>query len=200
MNLHPVLLGIPQGDDPPPVRVTRQRHYARLALRQCATWSGAPLDGWEQDAAGVPQPQAGRCWSIAHKRLWAAAVIADGPVGIDVEHVVPRRPLLLDAVAGEAEWRLMKERGWHEFFRIWTAKEATLKANGVGIAGLTDCCLQEVPDSRHMVLSFQGRVFRVEQHYHDDHVAAVTCGWGPVTWHVPGEGPDDCSDRISNVT
>ena len=65
MNLHPVLLGIPQSDDPPPVRVTRQRHYARLARRQSATVSGTPLDGWEPEAAGVRPPQGGGGWARA---------------------------------------------------------------------------------------------------------------------------------------
>lgn len=92
MTLQPVILAIPQ-DTPPrsPQRVEGQRRCARLALQYCAKQCGAPVDGWEKDAGDVPLPDAGFYWSVSHKRQWVAAVIADRPVGIDIEHIAPHR-------------------------------------------------------------------------------------------------------------
>ncbi len=185
MILQPVLVPIPVVDRlPPPQRVQQQRAYARRALRHCAGLCGAPKDGWVQSPEGVPLPLQGYHWSIAHKRRWAAAVIADHPVGIDIEHVTPRRHNLFDAVGGEDEWRLLGDRSWHSFFRLFTAKEATLKANGVGIGYLSACRVVKVADARHVATEFQGRTWRIEHFEHDNHIAAVTYGEEEVAWHV----------------
>ena len=185
MRLHPVLMPIPQEEEartPPQVR--EQRAYARRALRACARYCGAPENGWEKDGNEAPLPQAGHYWSVSHKRRWAAAVIADRPVGIDLEQIAPRRVDLYEALADDEEWKILGDRGWPSFFRLWTAKEATLKAHGVGIAGFSACRLVEVPDITHMMLEYEGRTWRVEHYYHAGHVAAVTCGADPVEWHI----------------
>ncbi len=162
----------------------QQRLCARLALQYCARRCRAPVNGWEKDVEGVPLPQEGFYWSVSHKRQWAAAVIADGPVGIDIEHIVPRRRELHDALADRAEWTIMGDRSWNAFFRLWTAKEASLKANGAGIGGFSTCRLVEVCDERHLMLQYEGRPWRIEHFYHAGHVAAVTCDTGPVNWCV----------------
>ena len=129
MMLTPVIVAVEQ-DAPPrsPPAVQRQRSGARLALAHCVTRCGAPVRGWEQDVAGLPLPNGGHYWSISHKRNWAAAVIAHGPVGIDIEHIRPRDRELHEAAAQHMEWAVMGDRSWHSFFRLWTAKEATLKS------------------------------------------------------------------------
>ena len=211
MNPCAVLIPIPYDPSmPPPERVTQQRKYARIALREAAIRCGAPVDGWQQDPQGRPLPRRVRrktfsevphngnslegCtapelvgltaaatrvfaeprasaradsdpsnsaqspedttrldgntefhWSLSHTKRWAAAIIADGPVGIDIERITPRRLTTMEAIADKAEWHIVGNRTWPNFFRIWTAKEATLKANGVGIGHLIDC---RVVDSR----------------------------------------------------
>ncbi|MFH1110235.1 MAG: 4'-phosphopantetheinyl transferase superfamily protein [Planctomycetota bacterium] len=185
MILQLVLVPIPLIEGlSPPQRVQQQRDYARRALRHCAGLCGAPTEGWLQSPDGAPLPLQGYHWSIAHKRRWAAAVIADHPVGIDIEHVTPRRHTLFDAVGGEDEWRLLGDRSWHSFFRLFTAKEATLKANGVGIGYLSACRVVKVADARHVVTEFQGRTWHIEHFEHDDHIAAVTCIDTAVCWRV----------------
>ena len=194
MILQPVLVPIPIVEGlSPSQRVQQQRDYARRALRHCAGLCGAPTEGWLQSPDGAPLPQQGYHWSITHKRRWAAAVIADHPVGIDIEYVAVRRHDLCDAVGGEDEWRLLGDRSWHSFFRLFTAKEATLKANGVGIGYLSACRVAKVVDARHVVTEFQGRTWRIEHFEHDHHIAAVTCGEEEVAWHVvePGTVPMD---------
>ncbi len=174
-----------------PERVIQQRAYARIALRECAERCGAPPGDWEKGPDEVPLPRDGYYWSVSHKRMWAAAVISDRPVGIDIEHIVPRREGAYDALASEGEWTLMGDRSWHSFFRMWTAKEATLKANGVGIAYFLACRLVEIPDDRHMKLQYPVGsgpdapiAWSIEHYVHEDHITAVTCGSSPVSWCV----------------
>ena len=191
MNLQPVMVPIPQAGPPrSPQQVTRQRRFARLALRHCAKLVGAPVDGWEKGVDGVPLCHAGFYWSVSHKRKWAAAVIADQPVGIDIEHIAPRRLMLHDALADQSEWALIGDRSWHSFFRLWTAKEAALKANGVGIGEFSACRLVQVPDECHMTLEYQGRSWPIEHYHHAEHVVAVTCDAVTVDWCVLDELQD----------
>ena len=85
MTLHPVIIPIPIESAPrSPVQVEVQREYARLALRHAAKLAGAPLEGWQKNEREVPQPNEGFHWSVSHKREYAAAVVADVPIGIDI--------------------------------------------------------------------------------------------------------------------
>jgi len=185
MILEPVLVAIPPGPDPRTrQQVKRQSAYARAALRECAARCGAPLDGWVKDADEVPLPQEGYYWSVSHKRHWAAAVIANRPVGIDIERISLRPAAVLEALACSDEWAMIGDRSARSFARLWTAKEAVLKAKGVGIAGFSACRLVALPDDRHVTLSFEGRDWLVEHYYHADHVAAVTREDYDVRWRV----------------
>ena len=185
MILRPVLVAIPRsGPDRSPEQVKAQRVGSREALRQCARLCGAPEDGWTKSADNVPQPNAGFHWSVSHKRRWAAAVVSDEPVGIDIERIEPRPSDLHDALGAATEWDLLGDRSWHAFFRLWTAKEATLKANGVGIGQLLACTLAAVPDEHHLALVYGGKAWHVEHYYHDDHIAAVTCAVDAAQWQI----------------
>lgn len=186
--LAPVIVAIPRVARPrSPRQVEQQRYYARLALKHCAKRVGAPAGGWEQGADEAPLPNAGFHWSVSHKRQWAAAVIAERPVGIDIENIVPRGQSLHDSLGSENEWKIMGDRSWLTYFRLWTAKEATLKANGRGIGELSLCRVVEVSDGRHLTTSYGERLWPISQFFHAGHVTAVTCWGEDVDWFVLGE-------------
>ena len=109
-------------------------------------------------------------------------------MGIDIEHVHPRRGDLFEAVGNDEEWGLLGDRSWHSFFRLFTAKEATLKANGVGIGHLSACRLVEVMDDRHVLTKYDGRDWRIEHFEHDGHIAAVTYAEAGIAWDVVSLG------------
>ncbi|MCH7703174.1 MAG: 4'-phosphopantetheinyl transferase superfamily protein [Planctomycetes bacterium] len=185
MKLHPVLLPIPErqgltGRE----RIARQRDYARRALAECCKLSAVTPWDWQKDPGDVPLPHDGYYWAIAHKPAFAAAVIADGPVGIDIERITSRAEGLFDKLAASDEWMLLGERTWEAFFRVWTAKEATLKANGIGIAGFLSCRVLAVLDETHLTLEYNDRTWTVEQYRHGDHLAAVTLRGGDAHWVV----------------
>lgn len=64
------------------------------------------------------------CFNLSHSHGAAVCVIHDKPVGIDVEKLRP------------APRRLAEGRSDEAFFRLWTAREATVKRQGLGIAAL----------------------------------------------------------------
>jgi 4'-phosphopantetheinyl transferase len=103
----------------------------------------APSDWrFEQGPHGKPELR-GRAdlhFNLSHcQGLVACAVRREGPIGIDVEFL--GRPAPLEVAArffsrGEAGWLgKLPEQAQHEpFFRIWTLKEAYIKAVGLGLS------------------------------------------------------------------
>ena len=72
-----------------------------------------------------------------------------GKLGVDVEEIVPKRRLdsLIEAVMGPDERRELGElesgAKLRQFFRLWTCKEALVKALGTGFS--TDISAVQVP-------------------------------------------------------
>lgn len=83
-------------------------------------------------------------FNLAHSEDVGTCAVATAEVGVDVEVVERERPADWSAVAERffhaneiaVVRKAPAERGWLEFLRIWTLKEACLKAAGVGL--LTD--------------------------------------------------------------
>ncbi len=96
-----------------------------------------------RDEHGKPQlTGALREWhfSLSHSGGWALLALAQGqPVGVDLEWPRPRRRLLamaqrfFTAAEADALHSLAEEERLRAFYSLWTAKEAVLKAAGVGI-------------------------------------------------------------------
>jgi 4'-phosphopantetheinyl transferase len=188
MALYPVVMSIPEAEPalPGEDRVKRLSLLARHALALSIEKSGLALDVIDKDEDDVPCPSNGNHWSISHKPRCVAAVAGTYRAGIDVEEMVPRQRDLFDLTAGQVEWELAGGRSWQAFFRIWTAKEAVLKAIGVGIGGLRSCRVVSMPDERHVMLEHRGRQHLVEQIYHDDHIVSVLKGDNEVEWTLVG--------------
>ena len=64
------------------------------------------------------------CFNLSHSHGAAVCALHDKPVGIDIEKLRPAPKRLSDGMEDEV------------FFRLWTAKEATVKRRGEGIAAL----------------------------------------------------------------
>lgn len=81
----------------------------------------------------------GLSWS--HTQHWAAAALGLGRVGVDVETIRPRKNLLEIAqnyfAAAEVQMLLTlpAQQQMRQFYLLWVAKEALLKALGTGIVG-----------------------------------------------------------------
>ncbi|MGM0768177.1 MAG: 4'-phosphopantetheinyl transferase family protein [Pseudomonadota bacterium] len=134
----------------------RRREYlsSRWLLRQaiassaaCAATDCSPVAG-RPTASARPQ---GWFLSLSHShRLAACAVSAQPGLGLDIEPL-NRRPQWQKVVRrwftpAEQEWLLARDCQ-QDFLRVWTLKEAWLKATGRGIAGNLQT-LEVCPDFR----------------------------------------------------
>lgn len=118
----------------------------RLAQALLATVSGT--SGWTIETGPNGRPRAchadptRRCdLSIAHSdTVVAAAVCAQGVVGVDVEWHKPARDHrgIAALTFGPLEQRMAERGGSRSFYRLWTLREAIGKATGLGLAMVMD--------------------------------------------------------------
>jgi len=115
------------------------RILGRLLLRAGLAHLGldASLDAWTRDAAGRPR-LAGLAadFNISHcAGLALCAIRPAGRVGVDVEPLALRDPEGLRLGFGPEEWAEIQTAADpnRTLLRLWTAKEAALKADGRGL-------------------------------------------------------------------
>ena len=185
--LHPVVLAVPDtmltwtGRR----KVLALSRLARAAARQSARRAGGLLGRLAKNSDNVPLPSNGWHWSVAHKPAFVAGVAGSAPLGIDIEPIQPRSRGLLDKIADPEEWRLGDEDEWHLFFRFWTAKEAVLKAVGMGLKGLSRCRVLAIDDPCCMTLTYEGKTWTVHQSMRHGHLAAVASDGLSMRWRWP---------------
>ena len=71
--------------------------------------------------------------SVSHSGDLVAVVIDSKPIGIDIEIIKPFNQKLIKRVCSERETEYISEK-IERFFEIWTAKEAYLKIEGIGLS------------------------------------------------------------------
>lgn len=169
-------------------RVTLLSRYARQALRLSADKAGMILQDISKDADDIPLPSGSYHWSVSHKPKYVAAVISGSPAGIDIEEVRPRKRSIFSYAAGDEEWELCGGQSWDALYRIWTAKEAVVKAAGTGLAGMRACRVVSVPDESQMLLFYQDSLHTVEQLRFNGHIVAVLRDDNDIEWTFPTGG------------
>ena len=110
------------------------------------------LDHFEYNEHGKPFIEGGLHFSISHCKEGIAVVVDDEPVGIDIEHIRPASDDLIERVMNEEEQRLIAEASAPDraFTKLWTQKEAIVKAQGVGIQSFEQ--LQTILDNGQWTL------------------------------------------------
>ena len=146
--------------------------------------SAVALGRLAKDGRGVPQPCNGIFWSLSHKPEYVAGVVAPQPIGIDVEKIRPCSEGLFKKTATDAEWGLADPvaNRLGIFFRYWTAKEAVLKACGMGLTGLSKCRIVALNGSTGITVEYRDRTWQVEHYFFDDHLASVVKQSANVEW------------------
>ncbi len=184
-TLYPVIMAVPESVKAltPKKRVQFLSQQARRALQISAERSRVPIGKLAQDERSAPLPFDGTYWSISHKSEYVAGVVAPSPVGIDIEKICPRTKSLFAKIASEAEWALA-DTSFKTFFRYWTAKEAVLKAAGIGLKALAKCRVIRVVDAQQIDMAYEGNTYRVQHYFFDDHIAAVVKNDFEIDWTV----------------
>lgn len=184
-TLYPVIMAVPDSVK----ELTRKEQVkflsrqARRALEISADRSRVPIGELAKDERKAPLPFNGTYWSISHKREYVGGVIAPSPVGLDIEKICSRTKSLFAKTASEAEWALADKTD-KTFFRYWTAKEAVLKAAGIGLKALAKCRVIRVVDAQQIDMAYEGNTYRVQHYFFDDHIAAVVKNDFEIDWTV----------------
>jgi len=201
MTLFPVILPVAEDIDelPQGKQAAFLSRVSREALKLSADKIGIMVAELSQDENGAPLPFDNHYWSVSHKPRYVAAVISADRVGIDIEEVKPRSESVLSYVATEEEWKLCGGKSWDTFPRYWTAKEAVLKAVGIGLGGLKTCQVISVPDETNVVLQYRDCVYQVEQLRYSNHIVSVLKDENLVEWITPeASGSSDRAGFCSN--
>lgn len=120
--------------------------------------TGAPkVDG---NIAGLPPSSL--CLSVSHKGRWAAAIVGEHAVGIDLERIEVRsKPFLAIVFAvAERQW-LNAADGGEDATRGWVAKEVAAKIAGTGLCGRLRDFEIEVRDGNHFCVNGRWIVTRM---------------------------------------
>ncbi|MBT3275814.1 MAG: 4'-phosphopantetheinyl transferase superfamily protein [Spirochaetales bacterium] len=187
-KVHPVVLAVPtlvkemSGKD----KTRALSGHARIALAQSAEFYGVTLGALDKGERGRPLPSNGIYWSLSHTKEFVAAVAAPHPIGIDIEKISPVVPAVQARLAAPDEWDLVDEVGPELFCRYWTAKEAVLKAEGCGLAGLAKCRITEVVDAAHLSLLYESQIWIVSLFTGiADYLVSVSVPADGTKWHTP---------------
>lgn len=182
-TLYPVILAVPDTAKAltPKERVKFLSRHARRALEMSAEKSGIRLDALQQDERNAPLPFRGTYWSITHKNEYVGGVVSPSPTGIDIEKICPRAESLFHKIADKAEWALA-DKTITTFFRYWTAKEAALKAGGIGLRDLSKCRISRVLDTHHLNVEYAGNKLQIEHNFFNSHIASVVKNEWRIEW------------------
>jgi phosphopantetheinyl transferase len=127
----------------------------------------APAD-WRFDANAwgkpvVAAPLPGPAFNLSHSGDRIAIAVSDEEIGVDVECLRPL-PHADDVArhvfhARELAWLARQPRPLHAFFRLWTLKEALLKAAGTGFSHPPKLLVWEELDAPWATATFAGRTW-----------------------------------------
>ena len=106
-----------------------------LMLKERLAVMGYGLRNFAYNEYGKPYIEGGPYFSISHCKEGIAVAIDEEPIGIDIEAIRHADEALIERTMNEEERLWVMGYGLRDraFTRLWTQKEAVLKAEGVGI-------------------------------------------------------------------
>jgi len=160
---------------------TPRREYVntRGALRSLLNaYTGVPADAlrFTYGAQGKPTLAGNVHFNVSHAGGLALIAIAKIPIGVDIEPLAngSNWELIANQFLSMAERSAIRKRSHSErpgaFLRLWTRREAYVKAHGTGLAGSEDLCC-----SNDFIVDAHGCSWTVTSIIpHKDYVAAVS--------------------------
>ncbi len=116
----------------------RAAHAGLRAILGAVTGTDPAALAFQTTAQGKPVLPGGPAFNLSHAGGWAALAVAPVAVGVDIEAHRPVEPEVAARFFSAAEQAALAPLAgvaWRQaFFRIWTRKEAFVKALGVGLS------------------------------------------------------------------
>ena len=131
-----------------------------LMLKELSVFSSQHSD-FLYNEHGKPYWENGPYFSISHCKEGIAVAVDDQPIGIDIEGIRHAEEDLIERVMNEQERQGMDER---KFTRLWTQKEAVVKAQGVGIVSF---------EQLQNILSCQPSAFRLQTIEKENYIYSI---------------------------
>ncbi|MDE7256920.1 MAG: 4'-phosphopantetheinyl transferase superfamily protein, partial [Clostridia bacterium] len=106
-----------------------------LALKNCGIAGEVRVENGQWNKPRLVSPQ-GVFFNISHSGEWTVTAVSDGEVGVDIQKVKPVDMRLATRFFSADEQKILADAGdgaERLFYRLWTVKEAYLKALGVGL-------------------------------------------------------------------
>lgn len=106
-----------------------------LALKRCGICGEISVERSRYGKPRLISPQ-GVFFNLSHSGEWTVAAVSDSEVGVDIQQVGTANMRLAQRFFTDAEYRQIAEAGGNAadcFYRLWTVKEAYLKALGTGL-------------------------------------------------------------------
>ena len=116
------------------------------------------LSTFNYEKNGKPYVENGPYFSISHCKTGIAVAIDDQPIGIDIEAIRHADQDLIERVMNEKERVGMDDR---KFTRLWTQKEAVVKAQGTGIQSFEQLQAIRVQSTEYSVQTFENENYIV---------------------------------------
>lgn len=121
---------------------------------------------------GKPYIEGGPFFSISHCKEAIAVAIDDQPIGIDIEAIRNvDQDLILRTMNEEEQKQIHSNR---DFTRLWTQKEAIVKAQGVGIVSFEQ--LQGIRSQDSGFLSWRNDYFRIQTVEKEKYIYSIAYG------------------------
>ena len=104
---------------------------AGLLLRHALGEAAARLQFTEKGKPWLPE---GPCFNLSHSGEWVVLACSEHELGVDIEKLGEYKEKLARRCCTEEELLWLENRDKSDFFRLWTGKEAVMKATGLGLA------------------------------------------------------------------
>jgi phosphopantetheine--protein transferase-like protein len=153
--------------------LTKQLH--RLANRyMIQARTGCDINAIQYTSSGKPFIKDGPQFSVAHDANWVLVAFSDHEVGIDIQAIEPRRTsTLIERFHPEERSHIQSLHETEQlkaFYRIWTRKEAFLKACGKGMT-IELYTFSVLPNS----ITFHGKNWHFVDVMRFEHMACSLC-------------------------
>jgi len=142
-------------------RFTAARGALRLILGALTGQAPGALR-FHYSETGKPSLTGGPHFNLSHSGgLAVCAVSAQGPLGVDIEHIRANTDQERIAARYFAPDECAQAVGAGHFFRVWTLREAILKATGLGVAGMAR--LRDQTVAGRAEVEFNGTIWRMAE-------------------------------------